>query len=289
MMKSTIAWVFFIVNINICCYSNESGDSDCKFPLIQSEKLTFVNQSSSDIYFYGWTKSPMVADDNALLVSDFAGKYVKILRDESLIPDTSASSNHYFRKAIVDDCRVVYARFYADGTENFNGVITNAELIEQARALVKAKSYIGKYFWVNFGNYPLREIYSESGQPIYNLKKFYKFTVQDVYTGVVSGDSSGASIYLKIITEDKVIGLFPFNESYILKNNPLSSKRPARIVNAIKQEEVVLGMTRDEVKLSWGEPKDINRTVGNWGVHEQWVYDGTYLYFKNGVLTSFQD
>ncbi len=294
--KSTLTWAFFLININISCFSNEINDTSCNFSSIQSESLTFAKQATNDSYFYGWTTSPMVADDNGLLASDFGGKYVKILKNEDLIPDTSASSNHYFRKAIVEDCRVVYARFYGDGAENFSGIITKEELKEQvetlkrqARSLATAKSYIGKSFWVNFGNYPLREIYAESGQPIYNIKKFEKFTVKDVLTGVASSDSSGVSIYLKVITEDKVIGLFPFNESYILKNNPLSSKRPARIVNAIKHEEVVLGMTRDEAKLSWGEPKDINRTVGPWGVHEQWVYGSTYLYFKNGILTSFQD
>lgn len=296
MNKLKLAAAFFLININISCFSNEINDGSCNFSSIQAEKLIFANQATNDSYFYGWTTSPMVTDDNGLLASDFGGKHVKILKNEDLIPDTSASSNHYFRKAIVEDCRVVYARFYADGTENFSGIITKDELKElaevakrQTRAVATAKSYIGKTFWVNFGNYPLRAIYAESGQSIYNLKKFEKFTVKDVFTGVLSDNSSGASIYLKVITEDKINGLFPFNESYILKSNPLSSKRPARIVNAIKQEKIVLGMTRDEAKLSWGEPKDINRTVGSWGVHEQWVYGSTYLYFKNGVLTSFQD
>jgi hypothetical protein len=53
-------------------------------------------------------------------------------------------------------------------------------------------------------------------------------------------------------------------------------------------------MTKDEVVASWGNPYDINRTVGSWGVHEQWVYgenisNRKYYYFENGVLTSWQD
>ena len=40
---------------------------------------------------------------------------------------------------------------------------------------------------------------------------------------------------------------------------------------------------------SWGQPDDINRSVGSWGVHEQWVYGDEYLYFENGKLTSWQD
>ena len=48
-------------------------------------------------------------------------------------------------------------------------------------------------------------------------------------------------------------------------------------------------MTDDMAIISLGYPKDINRTVGKWGVHEQWVYDGDYYYFENGILTSYQD
>jgi hypothetical protein len=51
-----------------------------------------------------------------------------------------------------------------------------------------------------------------------------------------------------------------------------------------------IGMNKEMATISLGSPKDINRTVGKWGVNEQWVYNGgLYLYFENGVLTSFQD
>lgn len=51
-----------------------------------------------------------------------------------------------------------------------------------------------------------------------------------------------------------------------------------------------LGMTKKMVKESWGIPNDINKTVGSWGVHEQWVYSNNkYIYIENGVLTSWQD
>ena len=35
--------------------------------------------------------------------------------------------------------------------------------------------------------------------------------------------------------------------------------------------------------------KDINKTVGSWGIHEQWIYSSHFLYFENGILTSWQD
>ncbi len=51
----------------------------------------------------------------------------------------------------------------------------------------------------------------------------------------------------------------------------------------ILQDLVAIGFTEEMTKMSWGEPKKINRA--SYG--DQWVYGNTYLYFKNGKLTSF--
>lgn len=57
-----------------------------------------------------------------------------------------------------------------------------------------------------------------------------------------------------------------------------------------KREGIALGMTAADVRASsWGAPRDINRTINKWGVSEQWVYDGGYVYFENGVVTSIQN
>lgn len=57
---------------------------------------------------------------------------------------------------------------------------------------------------------------------------------------------------------------------------------------AIKEGIVRRGMTAQEVRLSWGNPKDINVSEGIWGVHEQWVYDDEYVYFENGRVSAIQ-
>ena len=50
-------------------------------------------------------------------------------------------------------------------------------------------------------------------------------------------------------------------------------------------------MTDKMARESIGYPDDINSSVGSWGTHEQWVYEkkDLYLYFENGILTSFQN
>lgn len=57
-----------------------------------------------------------------------------------------------------------------------------------------------------------------------------------------------------------------------------------------RKEGVHIGMTADEVRASsWGRPTKVNRSTYSFGVREQWVYSGGYLYFKDGVLESIQN
>lgn len=73
------------------------------------------------------------------------------------------------------------------------------------------------------------------------------------------------------------------------KLNPSPSK-----AEVIKSGNITIGMTKNEVRLSWGGPYSVNRTVTTGSSHEQWVYGDeynskTYLYFDDGILTAWQD
>jgi len=64
------------------------------------------------------------------------------------------------------------------------------------------------------------------------------------------------------------------------------------IANAIMAGTALIGMTAEQIKASIGEATDINRTVLDWGVKEQWVYGSPpqiFLYLEDGILKSFQD
>lgn len=56
---------------------------------------------------------------------------------------------------------------------------------------------------------------------------------------------------------------------------------------------IQIGMTQQQAVAGWGRPNDINRTTTRYGTHEQWVYgeygERGYLYFEDGILTSFQN
>lgn len=53
--------------------------------------------------------------------------------------------------------------------------------------------------------------------------------------------------------------------------------------NVILNEKVAVGFTEEMARFSWGEPEKINRSSSG----DQWVYDGTYLYFEGGIMKSF--
>lgn len=66
---------------------------------------------------------------------------------------------------------------------------------------------------------------------------------------------------------------------------------PYEVCDAIENKKVFIGMTKTQVRASWGSPKDIHRTGGAWGINEQWVHGdfGPYLYFENDIMRSWQD
>jgi hypothetical protein len=53
----------------------------------------------------------------------------------------------------------------------------------------------------------------------------------------------------------------------------------------ISEGKLWLGMNVEMALDSRGIPYRVNRSQGNWGIREQWIYSDVYLYFENGTLT----
>lgn len=80
------------------------------------------------------------------------------------------------------------------------------------------------------------------------------------------------------------------DKAILERKNYLIKKFGSLAAKEILNKKIWIGMTNQMTIESWGNPIDINRSVGAWGVHEQWIYSGNkYLYFENGVLKSWQD
>ena len=63
----------------------------------------------------------------------------------------------------------------------------------------------------------------------------------------------------------------------------------AEAIGVVMCRMIVLGMTAEQLRASWGAPSKINRTVVTRGTHEQWIYGSTYVYVENGLVSSWQD
>lgn len=74
------------------------------------------------------------------------------------------------------------------------------------------------------------------------------------------------------------------------RKSTLIAKYGEAVANDMLKGHVRLGWTKEMCIEAWGRPEDINRTIGDFGVYEQWVYGlKNYLYFENGKLTGIQD
>jgi hypothetical protein len=68
---------------------------------------------------------------------------------------------------------------------------------------------------------------------------------------------------------------------------------------AIRKNQVFMGMTQDQVRTSWGEPTNINRTVTPNGIVDEWIYQSSsrvqHIYFSMrgipelGIVTSMRE
>ena len=83
---------------------------------------------------------------------------------------------------------------------------------------------------------------------------------------------------------------YSFYSSFWTFDPKLRYKYSSSIWNLIAKSDVRLGMTAQQVKMSLGEPDNVNYSTYKSGSHEQWVYgedsSKTYYYFENGILTA---
>ncbi|MDQ0193080.1 hypothetical protein [Paenibacillus wynnii] len=81
-----------------------------------------------------------------------------------------------------------------------------------------------------------------------------------------------------------------FAERYMKDTMAINEQR-RQIENAkYANQPPAIGETKEQLKTSsWGLPKDINKTITENNISEQWVYgDGKYVYLENGIVTTIQ-
>ncbi|MDD2307711.1 MAG: hypothetical protein PHP53_23615 [Prolixibacteraceae bacterium] len=119
---------------------------------------------------------------------------------------------------------------------------------------------------------PVRIVFrTELGNEFYRDIKFSN--TNNLYCGKIESYKEERA------NKDMFYNVFTFDDPYLSHPN-ISNE----IWSKIQEGVVAIGMTEEECTLSWGKPKEINRS--SYG-SDQWVYSGQYLYFDDGKLTAF--
>ena len=77
-------------------------------------------------------------------------------------------------------------------------------------------------------------------------------------------------------------------EAAFFIKNPIDPGWDKETLDAVRTGSFFIGMPAGALEISWGKPREINRTFSREGVHEQWIYGdwGPYIYLDNGKVVS---
>ena len=99
--------------------------------------------------------------------------------------------------------------------------------------------------------------------------------------------------YLKKIDDienyNKICIQYHLNLDRAIKLKELEKLYGSDNANKILNNNIWIGMTEDMCLRSIGLPTIKNKTTNADGNSDQWVYENKYLYFDNGVLTTWQE
>lgn len=286
-------------------------ESTKKVSLSREDKKN-LEPTQEEIYFQGVAPQPLsewkkgkrfiAADNKTLLIfnqhglpanpdSAHLGGTVLYFEgvDQKLEPDGSISasiifhnSNSYYRY----DSGKTFSEAPSLVMSDKIPMMIDLDMVDEAKELLTGNSY-----WIRT---PLW--YDKDGNRI-NGKKFVPVTISEVTSGTIA-------FPLKIKFKDSAD-----NEAWIFMNYGNSGKESRSFSNlffltdirkrypsitdevwdTICNGSVILGMTKEECKLSLGTPVDVNRGHDYSQTLDLWQYpNGTALWFEDGLLTRFR-
>lgn len=165
-------------------------------------------------------------------------------------------------------------------------MVIDCDMVEETRRLL-----LGKTFWIKS---PLW--YDDAGNRINGLK-FVPVTIEDIQPASSSfplklkftlDNGKYAWLFMNFGNSGTESRSFPalFSISDIRKKYPSISDE---VWEAICRGRVRVGMTKEECKLSLGNPSDVSSGHDYSQTLDLWNYpDGTALWFEDGILTKFR-
>jgi len=209
--------------------------------------------------------------------SELVGKYYKVLSIE--VDKTNPYRDSYWLQLVGDDETPFY--FYMQSETA--GFITLG-YYEKMKQI-----FVGKEFYAISSMEKRPKVDSkETIKPPHKTK----FKCIDIAVNIGESEPPFAVLenaqYGKIkgqIIEGQRLHMFVSISAY----NAYIKKYGTKFGSSVAEGTIEIGMNKKMVKDAWGLPDHINTTTGSYGTHEQWVYGNSYIYFKNGIVTSKQD
>ncbi|MDF9845436.1 MULTISPECIES: copper amine oxidase N-terminal domain-containing protein [unclassified Paenibacillus] len=150
-------------------------------------------------------------------------------------------------------------------------------LIYKKKAQGNLANLIGKSYWVNFFDVNYR---------------FQKITIVDVlpdYNGnfaLAMKLASGKVLKTHEMTGAEIISTLADKDEFLTADPYKTYKWSSKVWDDIKAGYVSIGMTKQQVELSWGTPASKSAAVGGGIRVETWQYAGyDYVTFTNGVVS----
>lgn len=207
------------------------------------------------------------------------GKYYKVI---DILSKKKVISSIYCMKLVeLESNDTLY--FVTDETSDRCSEFINVGYFEKTKS-----SFVGKRYYstgYNWGittldtdkkiDLPYKSIFLATDIIVKEGSNNLYLRLENPQYGAVKELISNISQLSNFITEEKY-------DSYIEKYGKVFG-------DYISQKRIKIGMSRNMVLASWGNPDNINVSEGIPGWDEQWVYKrGDYLYFENDKLVSFQ-
>lgn len=279
-IKNRIRYLVFAgFTVLVVLYSSASAGEWQE--LIGKEVIFMEREKSLQNYDYSVFRKPDIGP--GLPYKDYVGKRGKILRK------VDTRSVFSFWEIQLETGEMVYVQAFDSDRNDLSFYLPGLYFMDDYN---EAKEKIGKFVWINQnrGKTMVKQrLITEDSNVSYALDHLEKVKVIDVFTKSLGHSYGSNPFFLKLQKSTGEVGFIGYNSDNYFGIDPVDPSWDKSILETIKQQKIRLGMTREQVLLSWGKPKDVNTTVTLYGTKEEWIYDKKkYLYFEDNKLTTFQ-
>lgn len=266
-------------------YTYEQFDLDHKGLNVKTKKGIKAGSPIKDVYAsYGKNAKEEITKNPK-------SNYLDLIYDVTIKETGQKGTLHFsarFGKGAKQDTAVVYGITYI--LESEAQAVKPPDYGFDEPILADVKKYFNKPLWVNYsgiGNRFEKIVFTGVDNIVTKeVLSGYTYKVVTLTVKRANGQEQDVTYNLDVIPS-------LFTEVNFFFENPFETYPwSEKTWNAIKNREVLIGMTKEQVKMSLGTPWDVNTSTTSYSSMEFWYYSGffntTMITFINGEVTQFQ-